>query len=234
MRADLLIRRLLDQHERPVGVSGGVLGVVDPVGAKPDHHDRTADRLNHVLPEALHLQRRQHAQQIDLIVLGVLHSHRQRARRMLAAIGVGHAEIFAPRLGDAVLHGVGLAEPSVREVLDVDQPQPAVFVNESLNDRARLVLAAIVADDDLEVGVVLGQHRTHAGLDVVGFILGGDDHGDHRRLGRRAGVVARQDEAVSILAADNDVAGNPYQTYEDGDDGNRGGGDGHGGLGLSL
>ena len=75
--------------------------------------------------------------------------------------------------------------------------------------RAGLVLRPVVDDDDLEMGMVLGEHRREGGLDVLRFVPRSDDDADRRG-------AAAVDGCLVAKPADTEGPDNRLERREEG------------------
>ena len=87
-------------------------------------------------------------------------------------IGVGEQQPFAGRGFIGFLQSVWLAEPSLRQFLDVDYFQARVRGGEFVKDARGRVGGAIVDGDDFEIGIVEGDQRGEGGGKLFFFIDG--------------------------------------------------------------
>ena len=79
------------------------------------------------------------------------------------------------RPGGANLERVVLAQPPRRESRHVDDREPAIGRRHPVQDRAGAVRRPVIDHHQLEVGIVLGEHRGDRRLDVRRLVPRGHD-----------------------------------------------------------
>ena len=162
---------------------------VDPEGRTEEvRHGEVGHQR--VLPEAVHLDAREEREEVDALPL----EHRDRFRergRVVAHVGVGEEDDVSRSPGRALVESVGLAEPALGRLDSRHHGEAVVRGRQPREDLGRAVGRAVVDDDHLERGIVLGEVRADGGLDVGGFVARGHDHRDARTGPRRAGPPER-------------------------------------------
>ena len=112
------------------------------------------------------------------------------------------------------MHRVVLAEPPFAQLRDVQRcVRDAVFRCDALENLLRTVAAAIVDRENFKSRIVLRQHRSHASLDIVFFVLGGDQHRDLRsRCGKLDGTGRRERLLKALVPREGQMPGRPHQS----------------------
>ena len=129
----------------------------------------------------------------------------------------GEAQPVAGGALQSLTHGVVLAEPAGLQVFHVQGGQPRVTRRQLVDDRAGAVIATVVDHDELQPGIVLRQQAFDAAPDVLLFVLGGDEHGQRRKLIRiNARLIRTQDRLVAAFV-EIDVPLEPDQPDQAGD-----------------
>jgi hypothetical protein len=95
--------------------------------------------------------------------------------RLDEVVGVEELEVFARRVADA-----GVARRPLPRVLLPDVADARVSGRVSLDDRARVVLRAVVHDDALPGAVGLRREARERLADEVPVVVGRDDDADQR------------------------------------------------------
>jgi hypothetical protein len=123
-------------------------------------------------------------------------------------VGVGEEQIWSVGLFDAFGEGMRLAQPALRQPLDMEDGQSVagdsgggVLVSEAVEDRAGGVGRAVIDRDDLQRNAGAAQQRADGGFDRALLIAGGDDDAEQRGVCRsRERCGLRQQGEVGYAA----------------------------------
>ena len=174
-------------HEREAAAAHRNVGrrVAYGVGTRCHRHDADEDGPEQVDESAAAAELRDEREQIEALGLAVRDRPPEHARHKLD-VGVGEQQPLTGRNLDAVVHRVHLAEPAVRQVVDAHDLQALVACREPREDLRRLILRAVVDDDEFEVRVPVVEPRGQRRREVGGLVARRDDRA-HLRPARRVG-----------------------------------------------
>ena len=166
------------RESQPVAQRQGREAVDDP---REEGHDE-------LLAQRFHLLARETAQQVSPFADERRGEGAQRLG-LVVGVGVGEEEQFAVGLGRQLGAGPVLAPPARLQRPAGQHAQPGVGRRQSRQDAARAVGRFVIQHQHLEIGVILGQKRRHAALDVGFLVAGGHEDGDARQMGRGLSLI---------------------------------------------
>ena len=207
--ADGAIDRGAHHDELAVGEGAGRAGVVDPAEREAEEEDGPGEHAQGLLPEAPAVEPKDEAEHVEALGEEVRCDDGESAG-VECDVGVEEEEEVASGDGGGLAEGVVLAGPAPGEFADLDEPEARVLRGEVAEDAGRVVVGAVVGDDDLEGGVVLGEKGAQGAGDVGGFIAGRDEDGDEGRRARRgSGGVSRETRLLAERPRDLAVTPDP-------------------------
>ena len=172
--ANRIVDAALDEDELPVGDGILAAGVIDLAGGKPDRQPGENQRQDDALPESGDFLPGHNGEQVRV---GLLRHSKDRGEggRKGEGIGIDEAEPVRAGEADSLEEGVRLAGPTGRKLGAVEHGQAGVAGGAALQYLRRGVGGAVVQDDQLEIGIGLGEQAVDTALDVAGLVAGRDD-----------------------------------------------------------
>ncbi len=165
--AHLLVDRAPEQVERAES------GVCVGSGSRGAEHAETKKQGKHRDERPEQRAFRDHSgergQVLQLARYGAAYSSRKRAR-MEHYVGVGKQQPLTLRLRRAHVQRVVFAEPATGQLADVNHPETWVLRFHPFQNLAGSVGRTVVEHANLEVRIILGEHRLKARLERVRFV----------------------------------------------------------------
>lgn len=93
-------------------------------------------------------------------------------------IGISKQQQFTRGTLGADVLSVGLAKPAAGKVGDVHDVQAWIGARHLIENAASLVRGTVVNRDELDIGVILCEHRCQSVLDLAGLVPCGHDYGN--------------------------------------------------------
>ena len=113
----------------------------------------------------------------------ISHAAGEEIRREIN-IRVGEENPFPVSGFQAFLEGVHFAEPAIGQFRDADDAKIGKLEGKAVGNLRRGICGAVVHEDKFRIGIIAFESGKDGGFKMVGFVAGGYDDGDKRRLWR--------------------------------------------------